>query len=226
MTVSFLIDDFLQYLEVERQASQLTIRNYDHWLKEFVSFAGDIDPKDINLDLIKKYKLHLARKNLKKVTQNYFLIALRTFLRYLESLRIGSLSFEEIHLLKYEYPSLKFLDETQFQQLLQAPDTSKKQGLRDRAILETLYSTGAKLSELVAFNRDDVSLVWVEKYLMARKDSFKPLFIRFQGKIDPARGGEAMRLTPRSIERVVEKYVKKAALPVKATPEILRRAKA
>ncbi|KKQ77058.1 MAG: Tyrosine recombinase XerD, partial [Candidatus Daviesbacteria bacterium GW2011_GWF2_38_6] len=96
--------------------------------------------------------------------------------------------------------------EKQLQQLLEAPDTTKKQGLRDRAILETLYSTGVKVSELVAFNIHAISSVWIEEYLLARKDSFRPLFIRFQGKQDPANEGEAMRLTPRSIQRIVEKY--------------------
>lgn len=221
MTVSVLIDDFLEYLEVEKNASQLTIRNYDHYLKRFLAFSGDIDPKDLDLNLVQKYKRHLTKKPLKKITQNYFLIALRSFLRYLESLHINSLSFEKVELLQQETSPLKVLDEGQLQQLFEAPDITKKQGLRDRAILETLLDTGAKVSELVAFNRHDINSVWVEKYLMARKDSFKPLFIRFQGKIDPTNEGESMRLTPRSIQRIVEKYVKKAALLVKATPQSL-----
>lgn len=213
MRVASLIDDFLKHLETH--ASPLTIRNYGHWLKEFLQFSGDIEPQKINVELIKKYKIHLAKKHLKKVTQNYFLIALRGFLRFL------GLSYAEITLSKTMLPPQKVLDEAQLQKLLQAPDISKKQGLRDRAILETLLDTGAKVSELVNFNRHDISSVWVEKYLQARKDSFKPLFIRFQGKKDPANNGEAMRLTPRSIQRIVEKYVKKAALLVKATPHTL-----
>lgn len=207
MTLSSLIDDF-----VERQASKLTSRNYDHWLKEFLQFSGDIEPQKINVELIKKYKIHLAKKHLKKITQNYFLIALRSFLRYLASLRIDSLSFEEVNLTQTEVPAQKVLDEEEMQQLLEAPDTSKKQGLRDRAILETLYSTGLKVSQLVKLNRSGAS-------------SIKPLFIRFQGKKDLANYGEAMRLTPRSIQRIVEKYVKKTGLSLKATPEILRRSK-
>lgn len=226
MTISSLIDDFLQNLKSEKRSSRLTMRNYSHWLKEFLSFTGDIDPKDINLDLARRYKMHLAKKHLKKVTQNYFLIALRSLLRYLVSLRIDSLSFKEINLSQTQSPPQQVLDDSQLQQLLQAPDTSKKKGLRDRAILETLYATGAKVSQVVNLNRRDASSVWVEKYLRARKDSFKPLFIRFQGKVNPANAGEAMRLTARSIERIVEKYVKKTGLSLKATPEILRRASA
>ncbi|MBI3109901.1 site-specific integrase [Candidatus Daviesbacteria bacterium] len=225
MTVSILIDDFLQFLETEKQASQLTIRNYDHYLKRFLEFSHDIEPKDIDLHLIRKYKLHLAKQPLKKVTQNYFLIALRSFLRYLADQKIDSLSFDKIELLAQEPRDLKVLDELELQRLLEAPDPSKKADLRDRAIMETLYSKGLRVSELTLLNRDSIKLnsAVLEKYLQARKDSFKPLFIRFQGKKDPANEGEAMRLTPRSIERVVEKYVKRAALSVKATPEILRR---
>lgn len=223
MTASALIADFLEYLEVEQNASQLTIRNYDHYLKRFLSFSGDIEPKNIDLQLIINYKLHLAKKPLKKVTQNYFLIALRAFLRYLESQHIDSLSFEKVDLLKQELPPLKVLDEEQLQQLLEAPDTTKKQGLRDKAILETLFLSGLRVSELTLLNRDsNINSVTLEKYLACRKDSFKPLFIRFQGKKDPANEGEAMRLTPRSIQRIVEKYVKKLALSVKATPHTLR----
>lgn len=210
MIASSLIDDFLEHLK--QHASPLTIRNYNHWLKEFLAFAGDIEPQKINIELIKKYKIHLAKKHLKKVTQNYFLIALRAFLRFLASLRIDSLSFEEVNLKQTEAPAQKALDEEERQQLLQAPDISKKQGLRDRAILETLYSTGLKVSQLVKLNRSGAS-------------SIKPLFIRFQGKKDLANYGEAMRLTPRSIQRIVEKYAKKINLGVKATPEILRRSK-
>lgn len=210
MIVPSLIDDFLKHLE--QYASPLTIRNYNHWLKEFLAFAGDIEPQKINIELIKKYKIHLAKKHLKKVTQNYFLIALRSFLRFLASLRINSLSFEEVNLTQTEVPAQKALDEEERQQLLEAPDISKKQGLRDRAILETLYSTGLKVSQLVKLNRSGAS-------------SIKPLFIRFQGKKDLANHGESMRLTPRSIQRIVEKYAKKINLGVKATPEILRRSK-
>lgn len=224
MTLSALIADFLEYLELKRNASQLTIRNYGHYLKEFLSFAHDIDPKDLKLQLVRKYKLHLSQKPLKKVTQNYFLIALRAFLRYLGSLHIDSLSFEEVQLRKQELPPLKVLDKGQLQQLLEAPNIGQKQGMRDRAILEALFSTGLRVSELTLLNRDSINFNTgvLKKYLVARKDSFKPLFIRFQGKVDPADNGEAMRLTPRSIERIVEKYVKKVGLSVKATPHTLR----
>lgn len=253
MTLSALITDFLEYLELERNVSQLTIRNYDHYLKRFLEFSGDIDPKNIDLNLVRKYRLHLSRwsdpqtqKPLKRITQNYFMIALRAFLRYLARVDITTLSAEKVELGDPEPRPLKVLDETQLKSLLEAPDISEVAGMRDRAILETLFSTGLRVSELASLNTDTINLqrkefgivgkggkervvfvsdsaaYWLEKYLGARHDTFKPLFIRFQGKEDPANNGEAMRLTPRSIERIVEKYVKVLGFSVKATPHTLR----
>lgn len=253
MSISALITDFLEYLELERNVSLLTIRNYDHYLKRFLDFAGDIDPKDIDLNLVRKYRLYLSRwtdpknkKPLKRITQNYFMIALRAFLRYLARVDVATLSPEKVELGENEPRPLKILDEANLKSLLEAPDMTKKEGLRDRAILETLFSTGLRVSELTSLNRDTINLsrkefgivgkgrkervVFIsesaakalENYLKARKDSFKPLFIRFQGKVDPLENGEAMRLTPRSIERIVEKYVKKLGFSVKATPHTLR----
>lgn len=250
MTLSALITDFLEYLELERNASQLTIRNYGHYLKRFLNFSGDIDPKNIDLNLVRKYRLYLSRwsdpvtrKNLKSITQNYFMIALRAFLRYLARIDVVTLSPEKVELGENEPRPLKVLDEGSLKTLLEAPDETR-QGLRDKAILEILFSTGLRVSELASLNRDTLNLdrrefgivgkggkervVFISdsaadslvKYLNARKDSFKPLFIRFQGKIDPE--GEKMRLTTRSIERIVEKYVKKIGLSVKATPHTLR----
>lgn len=253
MTLSTLITDFLEYLELERNTSQLTIKNYDHYLKRFLEFAGDINPKDIDLNMVRKYRLYLSRysdpktkKGLKRITQNYFMIALRAFLRYLARIDVETLSPEKVELGDTDPRPLKVLDETHLRNLLDAPDTAKKDGIRDRAILETLFSTGLRVSELTFLNRDTINLnrrefgiigkggkervvfisdsaaQWLERYLGIRHDSFKPLFIRFQGRVNLENGGEGMRLTPRSIERVVEKYVKALGLPVKATPHTLR----
>ncbi|OGE26258.1 hypothetical protein A3C26_03650 [Candidatus Daviesbacteria bacterium RIFCSPHIGHO2_02_FULL_39_12] len=253
MLLSTLITDFLEYLELERNTSQLTIKNYDHYLKRFLDFTGDIDPKDIDLNLVRKYRLHLSRwtdsktqKGLKRITQNYFMIALRAFLRYLARIDITSLSPEKVELGENDPRPLKVLDDTQLRQLLDAPDSGKKDGLRDRAILETLFSTGLRVSELAKLNCDQINLSrrefgivgkggkervvflsdcaceWLGRYLGIRHDSFKPLFIRYQGKVNPQNYGESMRLTPRSIERIVEKYVKALGFSVKATPHTLR----
>ncbi len=253
MTLSALITDFLEYLELERNASQLTIRNYDHYLKRFLEFSKDIEPSQIDQKLIRSYRLYLSRyvdpttqKPLKRVTQNYFMIALRAFLKYLAKIDIATLSPEKVELGETEASPLKILEESQLKSLLEAPDTTKKDGIRDRALLETLFSTGLRVSELASLNKDTINLnrrefgivgkggkervvflsdsaaEWIEKYLNHRTDTFKPLFIRFQGKVDPTNDGEAMRLTTRSIERVVEKYVKKTGLPISATPHTLR----
>ena len=138
--LSALITDFLEYLELERNASQLTIRNYDHYLKRFLNFAGDIDPKEIDLNLVRKFRLYLSRwtdpesqKNLKRVTQNYFMIALRAFLRYLARIDVVTLSAEKVELGEAEPRPLKVLDNSQLNSLLEAPDVNKKDGLRDRA---------------------------------------------------------------------------------------------
>lgn len=261
MMLSALITDFLEYLELEKNASQKTIQNYDHYLKRFLNFihstssgqASDIEPSKIDLDLIRKYRLHLSRwvdpktkKPLKRVTQNYFMIALRAFLKYLVRRDIPSLPAEKVALGRSDPRPLKVLDNDSLEILLNAPNTSKKDGIRDKAILETLFSTGLRVSELVSLNRDSINLkrrefsvigkggkirlvclsdsaaLCIERYLMLRHDSFRPLFIRFQGKIDPKDNGDVMRLTARSVQRIVEKYVKGARLPIKATPHTLR----
>src|SRR5690606_24731896 len=134
--------DFLEHLEVEKNASQLTIRNYDHYLKRFLEFAGDISPKGINQELIRKYRVYLARyidpqteKPLKKVTQNYFVIAVRAFLRYLAKNDIETLAAEKIELGDQDPRPIKTLDTDQLQRLLSAPDIGSPEGLRDKAIL-------------------------------------------------------------------------------------------
>ncbi len=253
MKLHALITDFLEYLELERNVSQRTIRNYDHYLRRFADFAGDISPSSIDLALIRKYRLFLSRytdpltkKNLKRKTQNFFMIALRAFLRYLARQDIVSLSAEKVELGEQDPSPLKVLDDDSLERLLNAPDVTDKSGIRDRAILEMLFSTGLRVSELASLNIDQVNLFrrefgvvgkggkervvflsaiaadWIDKYLNLRQDSFKPLFIRFQGRVDLSDDGEKMRLTSRSIERVVEKYVKKIGLPIKATPHTLR----
>lgn len=224
MILASLVTDFLEYLELEQNASHLTIRNYDHYLKRFLDFSGEIDPEEIDLNLVRKYRFFLSQKPLKKTTQNYFLIALRAFLKYLARINIKTLSAEEVELEEAKSQPFTVLNENQLKMLLKAPDATKKDGLRDKAILETLFSTGLRVSELTSLNRD-TSLQrkeQLEKYLSMRKDTFKPLFIRFQGRVDPSSEGEAMRLTPRSIQRIVEKYAKKGGIAVKATPHTLR----
>jgi site-specific recombinase XerD len=266
MDLTNLIREFLEYLEIERNVSQLTIRNYAHYLKRFQSFlAGSPTPSvktsvktvpvsAITQESIRQYRLFLSRYvdshgiSLKRVTQNYHLIALRSFLKYLLKRDIPVLAPEKIDLPKAESKSIKFLEREQIDRLLNMPEISTQDGFRDKAILEVLFSTGLRVSELVALNRDQINFdrkefgvigkgrrarvvflsdsaaSWLKRYLDNREDHALPLFIRYAGKKpdDGQDPGEAMRLTARSVQRLVEKYVKKARLPIKITPHGLR----
>lgn len=253
MKLSSLVTDFLEYLELDKNASPKTVRNYHHYLIRFVDFVGDITPEEINFEKVRKYRLFLSRfvdpqtgLLLKRKTQNYFIIALRSFLRYLVKRDITTLAPEKLELGEQEPSPIKFLEQDKLDQLLASPDTTTRDGLRDKAILEMLFSTGLRVSELTSLDREQINLnkneftvlgkgrkerivfisdeahKWVNKYILDREDEFKPLFIRFQGRLDPSDDGENMRLSTRSIERIVEKYVKNVGLSVKATPHTLR----
>ena len=282
------IRDFLEYLEIERNVSQLTIRNYDHYLNRFLRFlavqipsptgsteAGSkadspVDPSaaaekirkkiesisvsDVTSDRIHEYRLYLSRYSdehgitLKRITQNYQLNALRSFLKYCLKQDISVIAPEKIDLPKADSHSIKFLEREQIERLLNIPEISKPDGLRDKAIMEVLFSTGLRVSELVSLNRDQINFDrrefgvigkgrrprvvflsekaadWVKRYIASRDDHAPALFIRYSGKTpDPAdKTGEELRLTARSVQRLVEKYVKKARLPIKITPHGLR----
>jgi site-specific recombinase XerD len=253
MKLNPLVTDFLEYQELEKNASQKTIRNYNHYLRRFAEFAGDIEVENIDYDLIRKYRLYLSRyvdpetqKPLKKVTQNYFMISIRSLLRYLAKRDIKSLSAEKIELGEADPSPIKFLSEDDLAKLLKSPDSATKEGLRDKVILELLFSTGLRVSELASLNTDQINLKrrefsvvgkgnkervvfisdtaasYLDGYLAARTDTYSPLFIRYQGHEDPSEKGENMRLTTRSIQRIVEKYVKQTGLTIKATPHTLR----
>lgn len=251
-----LIDQFLEYLEIEKNCSKLTIRDYRHYLMVFSDWFS-LPPQrksieDLDLATVRKYRVYLANRadekglTLKRVTQNYYIIALRSFLRFLIKNDYKTLEPSKIDLPKAESRSLKFLEREQIERLVTAVDTSKEEGIRDRAILELLFSTGLRVSELVKLDREkinfhrrefgvigkgdrarivfisDRSSDWISRYLSARKDSFRPLFVRYSGKLIPENHGEKMRLTVRSIERIVKKYVRLARLPVDATVHTLR----
>lgn len=240
-----LIEEFLQHLRVEKNCSPLTIRDYRHYLNKFSEFYHK-DITQLSLDDVRKYRVGLADTEIKRVTQNYYVIALRSFLRYLIKKDIKTLAPEKIDLPKTESRSLKFLDREQLERLLASPDVSSESGLRDKAIMEVLFSTGLRVSELSKLNREQMNFEtkeigvigkggrarvvflseraseWLQKYIVRRSDDYRPLFIRYSGKEDVTDLGEKMRLTPRSIERLVEKYVGKAKLPVKASPHTMR----
>ena len=257
MTLELLITEFLEYLEIQKGCSPLTIRDYRRYLERFRGWLTDnsptTKPDQINLGLIRRYRLYLAHlhardgRRLERATQSYHIVALRAFLRYLLVQRdIQTLSPDKIELPKQGPRSVAFLNSEQVERLLNSPKISNNAGLRDRTILETLFSTGLRVSELVSLNRDQVDLErkefgvkgkgnkirvvflsdtaaqWIERYLRARKDNFRPLFIRYSGKADIRNSGEKMRLTPRSIQNIVSKYAKRSGLPIEATPHTLR----
>jgi site-specific recombinase XerD len=159
---------FLEYLEIERNRSRLTLRNYDHYLKRFVDFCakqGVTNPEDIDLELVRSYRLFLNRmtsadKNLKVITQNYHLISLRSFLKYLSKRDVKSLAAEKIELPKTPARTVEFLDIHDIERLLKATDEEKDKltKLRDRAILEMLFSTGLRISELTSVKKDGLNL--------------------------------------------------------------------
>lgn len=251
-----LINDFLEYMEIEKQASKFTVRNYAHYLNRFESWfvkraSGNI--KKLDLPTVKKYRVYLSRYTdqkgltLSRVTQSYHIIALRSFLKWLTKNDWPVLAPDKIDLPKTESRSLKFLNPGQIERLLSSPSISTTAGLRDKAILELLFSTGLRVSELVSLNKDKIDFdrkefgvigkggrarvvfmsqraaSWVKRYLDARKDNWIPVFVRHgRGKDDLHSKGEGMRFTTRGVQRVVEKYVRKAKLPVKITPHGLR----
>lgn len=251
-----LIAQFLEYLEIEKNCSKLTLRDYRHYLDVFNEWFDTTLPDktlgDLDLPTVRKYRVFLANRTddkgmtLKRVTQNYYVIALRSFLRFLIKNDYKTLEPSKIDLPKTESRSLKFLEKEQVDRLVTATDTSKEEGLRDRAILELLFSTGLRVSELVKLNQDQINFErrefgvigkggrarivfvsdraadWVKRYLDKREDIFKPLFIRYSGAIIEENQGERMRLTARSVERIVKKYVKVARIPVDATVHTLR----
>jgi site-specific recombinase XerD len=247
------IDQFLDYLRIEKGSSPLTLRNYRHYLLRFWKWMEKTSSLDITRRLISDYRLFLSKlvdKNghelLRKRTQSYHMIAMRSFLKWLIKNDYDVLPAEEIDLPKVEDRQLKFLTGEQVDRLLNAPSLSSIQGKRDKAILEVLFSTGLRVSELVKLDRDQIDLVrrefgvvgkggkarvvflsnraadWVRIYLKARDDSYKPLFIRHRNNTENNLLAADMRLTVRSVQRLVKKYARKVKLPVAATPHVLR----
>ena len=244
--------DFLEYMEVERGRSLRTIENYSHYLNRFDEFAGETKVAGITTDTISKWRQWLNRyvgedgRSISRTTQNYHLIAMRSFLRYLAKRDIKSLSPDKIELAQAKRPQVSFLDKDEVHRLMEVIKTDTNTGLRDRAILALLFSTGLRVSELVALNRDSINLergefsirgkgqkdrpVYVSdsatymlsEYLKSRKDDFDPLFIHFSGSKSELEGGEYTRLTTRSIQRIVEKYAKLAGITKHVTPHTLR----
>ena len=251
MKLNEAIDLFLEHVEIGKNQSLKTVKNYRHYLKRFADFASDIDVKDITLPLISKYRLFLNRletpqgKTLSKKTQNFHLIALRAMLTFLVKQDIESLSPEKIELGKEEAREVSFLTREELERIFDTIDVSTFKGLRDRALLEMLYSTGLRVSELVSLNRDQVNIergefmvqgkgrktriVFLSKratehltsYFDARDDVLSPVFINMMKRKDML-DDEKRRLSTVSVEDIVRKYARLAGIVKKVTPHTLR----
>lgn len=260
MYISDLIEDFLEHLEIESGRSKKTIDNYRLYLERFLEISqvilnkDDVTPKDITRELIRKYRLRLNRygsdngsEDLKTITQAYHLIALRGFLKYLARREIKSLDPSLVDLPHVVRKQVTFLHFDEVEDMLAEIDTSTESGLRDRAIIELLYSGGLRVSELVGLDRGSINLERrefmvrgkgskdrpifisqsaadkVQDYLDARTDSLPALFLnnsRNTQTVDTS--GNYRRITARSVERIVEKYARLAGITKHVSPHTLR----
>ncbi|OGI87262.1 hypothetical protein A2995_01130 [Candidatus Nomurabacteria bacterium RIFCSPLOWO2_01_FULL_33_24] len=233
---------FLEYLEIEKGYSLKTIENYERYLNKFFEFSKIKNIIEINDDKVREFRLYLNRQDLKKNTQNYYLISLRSFLRYLMKRNVKVLSPDKIELAKIKERSLDLISTDELERLLLAPEGSDEKSLRDKAILELFFSTGLRVSELASLNRDidlkkdefsirgkgeKIRLVFlsetaktaIKKYLDKRTDMEESLFLRL---VKSKNENNEIRLTPRSIERIVKHYAIKAGISKKVTPHIIR----
>lgn len=253
MKLSELKREFLEYLEIERGRSVKTIENYDRYLDRFFGFLKSDDPKKLTETEVREFRLWLNRQPgtkvgrevqpIKRRTQNYHLIALRAFLKYLRKRGVEALSPEKIELAKTPERSLDLITSKELERLMNGPDNYTLPGLRDKAILELLFSTGLRVSELCSLSIDDVDLSRdefsvrgkgdkvrvvflspgakkaVQKYLKERKDMSDALFVQY-GK--NAKNADDPRLSPRAVQRLIKQYAIKAGITRKVTPHVIR----
>ena len=252
MYTSELLLDFIEHLEVEGGRSAKTAENYKLYLERFVEFSEDIQVEKITSEIIRKYRLWLNRyKNdqddeLATITQSYHLIALRGFLHYLSGRDIPSLSPDKIILPKVARKQVTFLYRDEINRILEKIDTSTEQGLRDQAIVELLFSSGLRVSELIGLDRDHVNTKrrefmvrgkgqkdrpvfiskvaadHIEKYLEARTDTLSPLFISYSRNASPETSGNYRRLTARSVQRILSHYARLAGITKHVSPHTMR----
>lgn len=253
LDMSDLILDFIEHLEVEGGRSPRTSENYQLYLNRLIEFAGnDLTVDKIDNELIRKYRLWLNRhkneqgEELSLITQSYHLIALRGFLKYLSRRGIPSLSADNIVLPKTHRKQVTFLNYDEVEGLLDAIKTDGEQGLRDRAIVELLFSSGLRISELINLNKDHVNTKrrefavrgkgqkdrvvfisqtaadWIEQYLASRQDTLPPLFLNYSRNNTAQTTGDYRRLTARSIQRMVTKYARLAGITKHVSPHTMR----
>jgi site-specific recombinase XerD len=263
--ISKYLIDFLEHLEIERNRSEKTVQNYDFYLKRFVEWLGEDTPEAITAEKVRKYRLWLNRlvdvhgEPLKKNTQNYHLIAIRSFLKYLAKRDIKTLSPDKIELMKMPDREVSFIDGSDLNRLLEAPlknidniTNGKLIAHRDKAILELLFSTGLRVSELTKIKIENINLkkdefsisgkgkkirivflseqskYWIKKYLELRKDMNPYLFVSHDKRTTSSSTKKSnleddfKPITPRTVQRIVQKYAKKAGITKEVTPHTLR----
>lgn len=254
MYLSDAIVDFLEYLEVERGRSQKTAENYHLYLNRLMEFQGDIEVSKIDIELVRKWRLWLNRyKNetgtsLSAMTQSYHLIALRSFLTYCSKRDIDTLAPNKIELPKTKSKQVTFLNTDEIIRMVDEISLEDPKGLRDRAIVELLFSSGLRVSELVNLNRDHINIArrefmvrgkgnkdrpvfissdaakHIENYLNTRQDSLRPLFISYRDNnpqhLDTS--GNFRRLTPRSVQRIIKHYALAAGITKHVSPHTMR----
>lgn len=249
---------FLEYMEIEKGRSQKTIENYDHYLNRFLSWAKITNPSQITVELVRNFRVYLNRyeddngKKLKKITQGFYVIALRSFLKFLAKRDIFALQAEKIEIGRASAREVEFLEVEEVDRLLLEANGQDLKSLRDRAILELLFSAGLRVSELTGINRDKIDLKSQElsvrgkgdkvrvvfisdsasrailSYLKKRVDVDPALFVRdfqglrkFEGK-KTNKSDDNLRLTPRSVQRIVKYYATRAGIVKDVHPHTLR----
>jgi len=243
--------EFLEYLEIEKGRSIKTVENYDRYLSRFLAHTKVASPSKLDERMVREFRLYLNRQpgttgTMKHKTQNYYMISLRAFLKFLRKRSIESLNPERIELAKVGARDLDLMSSDELERLMKSPKDNSLQSLRDRAMLELLFSTGLRVSELCSLNRDldltrdqfsirgkgeKVRVVFlsseakacIKAYLDKRGDVDDALFIQYgraSAKADA--GKQSLRLTPRSVERLVKRYATKAGITRKVTPHIIR----
>lgn len=250
MDAQALKRQFLEYTEIERGRAVKTIQNYDHYLTRFFEQMKIAQVGDITEEVVREFRLWLNRQpgtnrdSMKRRTQNYYLIALRAFLKYLRKQGYESLSPERIELAKVPERHIDLITPQELERLISGADGNDERGLRDRAILELLFSTGLRVSELCSLNTDldlsrdsfairgkgekvrvvflsDVAKDALRTYLKKRTDLEEALFVNVP-RARQKQTAKRTRLTPRSIELLIKTYAAKAGITKKVTPHVLR----
>ncbi len=251
--INTLLTQYLDYLELEKNRSIKTRENYERYLRAFFKFNKITDPASITLDKVMQFRLHLAReskdgKNLKRITQSYYIIALRNFLKFLIKRDIETLSPDKIELPKISRRQIEIIEYSELERLLNAPNTGSFRGLRDKAILEVLFSTGLRVSELCNLDRyinlqrgelavrgkgekirvvflSDTAKEAIKNYMDKRSDTLDKLFVSL-AKENPSSSKKSPKvigkITPRAVQRLIDFYKRKAGITKKITPHQIR----